>query len=381
MDSGSFILNKVANESSGLDSSDNDSIKLEAEVIKLKLTNEQNEVKISSNLVNKSTKQANNKFSKIVIDLKNKTNYNQIETLDTTNNEDLIELESSNQNSSPTNEDDEVAYNQNVSRTDDAEEDEANSLSSIDSLNEVADSQTKDDLDSLKQIILNEDLISQANIIDNNNNNNNNNKMLIKRTHLKNLIFELYECDEIVDKKVVKSSGSNPNEAEILVEGVMEKLPPGKTLKNSILLAWKKRYFKLNSIGMLYIYEINDNADQQQPSYTLIENYNLMGAQATYEQNRVISLDDGRGNSLVFRCFINSNNNNSINNSNVDSNNSNILFQKWKSCIDSQIIDRSEILWVKPNRPLSAPGQSVNSMLSQKNSKVKFLFCFYSKIK
>lgn len=122
-----------------------------------------------------------------------------------------------------------------------------------------------------------------------------------------------------------------------------------------MLLAWKQRYFQLNSIGLLKIYEtVAQESKTQQP----IEVYNLMGARVTYEQNRVISLDDGRGNSLVFRCF---------------NDTTNQLFQTWKSAIDSQIIDRSETLWVRPNEPLSL-NTPVNAMLNAKSNKVSVFF-------
>lgn len=164
----------------------------------------------------------------------------------------------------------------------------------------------------------------------------------IKRAHLKNLIYELYDLSESCPdiEKVI--------EPEIIAEGVMEKLPLGKTLKNSILLAWKKRYFKLNSIGLLNIYEITSNGvNLSEP----VEFYNLMGARVTYEQDRVITLDDCRGNCIVFRCF-------------EGQENENTSFQEWKTKIESQIIDRSETLWVRPNIPLSID-KSVTTYLNK----------------
>ncbi len=126
----------------------------------------------------------------------------------------------------------------------------------------------------------------------------------------------------------------------------------GKTLKNSILLAWKQRYFQLNSIGLLSIF---DSADQLSEP---LEVYNLMGAKVAYEQNRVISLDDCRGSCLVFRCY---------------NDPSSSLFHTWKSAIDSQIIDRSETLWVRPNRPLTLSKPSVKSVLENTKSNKKVL--------
>ncbi len=118
---------------------------------------------------------------------------------------------------------------------------------------------------------------------------------LIKRSHLKSLIYEIYNLNESESND---ESLKQPAEPQTLVEGFMEKLPPRKNLKNSILLAWKKRYFKLNSIGLLNIYDFNEQNVFSEP----IESYNLMGARVVYEQNEVISLDDNRGSCLVFRC-------------------------------------------------------------------------------
>lgn len=118
---------------------------------------------------------------------------------------------------------------------------------------------------------------------------------LIKRAHLKSLIHEIYNLNEAELETVTK-----PAETRILVEGFMEKLPPRKNLKNSILLAWKKRYFKLNSIGLLSVHDFDENSVYLEP----VETYNLMGARVVYEQNQVISLDDCRGNCVVFRCCL-----------------------------------------------------------------------------
>ena len=77
---------------------------------------------------------------------------------------------------------------------------------------------------------------------------------LIKRTHLRSLIYELYDLRE------AESTASSPQSAvQILAEGVMEKLPAGKTLKNSALLAWKKRYIQLSSVGVLSVFAMSGN--------------------------------------------------------------------------------------------------------------------------
>ena len=88
-----------------------------------------------------------------------------------------------------------------------------------------------------------------------------------------------------------------------------------------------------------------------------IEVYNLMGAKVTYEQNRVISLDDCRGNCAVFRCF---------------NDQENSAFKAWKAAIDAQIVDRSETLWVRPNVSLNT-NRSVHSMLKKNVSNRKVL--------
>lgn len=174
---------------------------------------------------------------------------------------------------------------------------------------------------------------------------------LMKRTLLKDLIHDLYDITTLKSKIEAKSCAEKSNSASsILIEGFMEKLPPGKNLKNSILLAWKRRYFRLSSIGVLTVYD-NQVTDlfKEDP----IEMYNLMGGRVEYEQNRVISLDDCRGNYIVCRCC--------PNDSNRDED-----FIRWKTAIDSQIVDRSDSLWVRPNQSLIDDKQNSYHMNEKK---------------
>lgn len=137
----------------------------------------------------------------------------------------------------------------------------------------------------------------------------------------------------------------------------MEKLPPGKNLKNSILLAWKRKYFRLNSLGMLYVHDIDEKKGgryRDQPD----EVYNIMGGRVDYEQNKIVSLDDCRGNYLVFRCC-------------PDIDIDDQMFLKWREAIDAQIIDRSHALWVRPNQSLSF---SDHSSIERCANKVSYSF-------
>lgn len=164
---------------------------------------------------------------------------------------------------------------------------------------------------------------------------------LIKRTQLKNLIFDLYDLEEVDEEGEKKRNSEKEGlKSEVLIEGFVDKLPPGRNLKNSILLTWKKRFFRLSSMGILYVYDINEKGEAKlnEP----IEAFNLMGGRATFEQNRVISLDDCKGNYLVFK----------MSESNEENEEAKKAFQKWKEAIEAQIIDRSDALWVKPNRPI-----------------------------
>lgn len=90
----------------------------------------------------------------------------------------------------------------------------------------------------------------------------------------------------------------------MVIESYMEKLPPGKNLKNSILLAWKRKYFRLNSVGVLYVHDIDEKNGSGRYREPPDEVYNIMGGRVEYEQNKIISLDDCRGNYLVFRCCV-----------------------------------------------------------------------------
>jgi hypothetical protein len=187
----------------------------------------------------------------------------------------------------------------------------------------------------------------------------------LKRTQLINLIFDLYDLNnyEIVDENSNENSViSNSGKPTILIEGFMEKLPPGKTLKNSLLLAWRKRYFKLSSIGNLYEYDIDERSLHLIPRIEPNECYCLMGGRVEYEQNKAISLDDCRGNCLVIRCC-NSDKTNPKSQEELDE-----LFMKWRLAIDSQIVDRSELLWVRPNHPLT----DVNSLTNINRNKPSF---------
>ena len=131
---------------------------------------------------------------------------------------------------------------------------------------------------------------------------------VMKRTHLKNLIHELYDLSpphlaSAQEEASLESTGNEESRVtySILAQGFMEKLPPGKNLKNSILLAWRKRYFRLSSLGILSVYD-NAVGEAKIVDEEPVEVYNLMGGRVEYEPNRVISLDDARGNFLVCRC-------------------------------------------------------------------------------
>ena len=182
----------------------------------------------------------------------------------------------------------------------------------------------------------------------------------IKRTHLINLIFELYDLSSVSnsggenDSQTSLEDVSSPTSEEanasssdrVLIESFVEKLPPGKTLKNSILLAWKRRYFKLSSIGNLAVYDIDERSGLPRAGSQPVEEYNLMGGRVDYDlQAKVISLDDARGNCLVFRCFCPSSGHNSEDLAE--------MFSMWQNAIDSQIVDRSDMLWVRPNQLIS----------------------------
>ena len=50
------------------------------------------------------------------------------------------------------------------------------------------------------------------------------NNALIKRAHLKSLIYEMYELNDECD---TMNNVKDANEGKVLIEGIMEKLPPG----------------------------------------------------------------------------------------------------------------------------------------------------------
>jgi hypothetical protein len=203
--------------------------------------------------------------------------------------------------------------------------------------------------------------------------NNNSNDTLMKRTHLKSLIYELYNFDyETAFSEQSSASLNFQNESlsgkdstiekiipSIICEGYVEKLPPGSNMKNSLLLTWKRRYLKLNSIGNVYVYDIDEKTRtaQQDP----IEVYNIMGGKADYEQNRVICIDDSRGNCIVIRpCSNHSNKKQQSSDNSFNNEEDDLALLKWKAAIDSQIEDRADSLWIKPKKPLTLNNNIIN---------------------
>jgi hypothetical protein len=199
--------------------------------------------------------------------------------------------------------------------------------------------------------------------------NNNSNNTLMKRTHLKSLIYELYNLNNDTSNEQSSTSSNSQSESlnvksssiekifpSIIYEGYVEKLPPGSKAKNSLLLTWKRRYLKLNSIGNIYVYDIDDKTRlaQQEP----VEVYNIMGGKVEVE-GKAICIDDSRGNCLVIRPLSGfSNKRQSADNTSNDEDE--IAFAKWKAAIDSQIVDRSDSLWVKPKKPLTLNNNILN---------------------
>lgn len=317
--------NSQQDSASSFDSSDNDSLQIST----LKIED------YSSKVTEKKRFAESNKFTDLI-----SPNENNVEKLETTCHPNEYEDTTSNHSSSQSPKLIEDNYNHDL---------EDNSCSSIDSLNQLSQTNTQKQFNenNVSKEIESEDVyvsLPQKKV----------SNALIKRTHLKNLIYELYDLNEPTTKFEPPKTNIEP---KILIEGVMEKLPPGKNLKNSVLLAWKRRYFKLSSIGLLNVFELNSMNEAVCLSDEPIEVYNLMGAQVTYEQNRVISLDDCRGSCVVFRCY-------------NDQDNSG--FKAWKKEIDSQIVDRSETLWVRPNVSLNTI-RSASSMPQKNVSNKKVL--------
>ena len=122
------------------------------------------------------------------------------------------------------------------------------------------------------------------------------------------------------------------------------------------MLTWKKNFFRLDSIGSLNVYDLNDRLPNSQEKP--MEVYNLMGGRVQFEQNKIISFDDGRGNYLVVRC--------ATQNQNHDDE----LFTKWKNAFESQVIDRSDDLWVRPNHPLNNNATCLNTIKKSTEKKV-----------
>ena len=119
-----------------------------------------------------------------------------------------------------------------------------------------------------------------------------------RRSNIKNIIISLYNLNNELESSSTACK-SDDLDLSTLIEGYLDMLPNGKSQKSSILLTWKKRYFKLH-LGAIYIYEDKLLCSNNKMPLNV---YNLMGGKIEYEDNRVICIDDSRGNCLVVRCF------------------------------------------------------------------------------
>lgn len=165
----------------------------------------------------------------------------------------------------------------------------------------------------------------------------------LRRSNIKNIIRSLYKMNN--EQLQLNDDDLDP---ATLIEDYLDMLPNGKSQKNSILLTWKKRYFKLH-LGSIYIYEDNQMYNNNK---TPLNVYNLMGGKIEYEDNRVICVDDSRGSYLVVRCY------------------DDIQYSKWKNAFELQIVDRIHSLWIKPKFSENSENKIVSS------DKVSFFACF-----
>ena len=146
-----------------------------------------------------------------------------------------------------------------------------------------------------------------------------------KRSNVKTIIANLYDLNRVL--QIINNNEENEDlNLNTLIEGYLDMLPNGRNQKNSILLTWKKRYLKLH-LGSLYIYEDKAFCNNNKIPLNV---YNLMGGKFECEDNRVLCIDDSRGNCIVVRCS------------------DDAQYIKWKSAIELQIIDRAHSLWIKP---------------------------------
>jgi hypothetical protein len=173
---------------------------------------------------------------------------------------------------------------------------------------------------------------TNQNLFDNKDDDNNKNKILptpssitSRRSNIRNIITCLYNLNDDCESQQQENEVKDDLQLNLMIEGYLDILPSGKSQKNSILLTWKRRYFKLH-LGSLYVYEVKPLTTKQ----NALNVYNLMGGKVEYEDNRVICIDDSRGNCLIVRSC------------------DDIQYTKWKNAIEWQIIDRSQTLWMRP---------------------------------
>jgi hypothetical protein len=119
---------------------------------------------------------------------------------------------------------------------------------------------------------------------------------------------------------------TNETDGKLTIEGYLEMLPNGKSQKNTILLTWKKRFFRLHN-GFLTISDEIPSCSNKTSSDT----YKVMGGKVEYENENLIILDDSRGNNFVLRCK------------------DKAAFTKWKYALDLQVLEKEEqSLWMFP---------------------------------
>ncbi len=175
-----ILQNKIQESASSFESYDTDSCQIEAKISQLQLDDYPEHVTNKRKEIMKNSKNLQHKF----IDLISQEESN-VEKLETTQTDNTYNPDSRSLSKSPI---DDITYNQ-------------------------------EDLDELRDVIKNEVYESSTLKAATN--------TLIKRTHLKSLIYEMYDLGEAAALEE-ENRGNGGKQVEIIIQGIMEKLPLGK---------------------------------------------------------------------------------------------------------------------------------------------------------
>lgn len=127
--------------------------------------------------------------------------------------------------------------------------------------------------------------------------------------------------DQLYAIRLMEETVEDISHQFISMEGLMEKLPMNKK-KSTLLKTWKRRFFQAKDGWMKYY----ETSNRDKPSETL----QLMGGHVDDMGNRILGIDDGRGNYLMVRAPTDKE------------------YGQWKVALESQTADNTRATYIRP---------------------------------